>query len=124
MPDEQKCGFCVPPKEYQYQKGQSGNPRGRPRGTRNRNTIVREQMNRKITLTGPNGNSHRISTKEGIIAKQANKALQGNLNSAKWIMELSDAADAEYEAMSVARGQLNHDDKLILQQYVKSHNEQ
>lgn len=95
MPDEQKCGFCVLPKEYQYQKGQSGNPRGRPRGTRNRNTIVREQMNRKITLTGPNGNSRRISTKEGIIAKQINKALQGNTYSAKWMIELSNAADAE-----------------------------
>lgn len=124
MPDEQKCGFCVPPKEHQYQKGQSGNPRGRPRGTRNRNTIVREQMNRKITLTGPNGNSRRISTKEGIIAKQINKALQGNTDSAKWMIELSDAADAEYEAMFTAREQLNHDDKLILQQYVKSHNGQ
>ena len=124
MLDEQKCGFCVPPKEHQYQKGQSGNPRGRPRGVRNRNTIVREQMNRKITLTSPDGNSRRISTKEGIIAKQTNKALQGDLNSAKWIMELSDVADAEYEAMSAAREHLNHDDKLILQQYVKSHNGQ
>lgn len=124
MPDEQKCGFCVPPKEHQYQKGQSGNPRGRPRGVRNRNTIVREQMNRKITLTSPNGNSRRVSTKEGIIAKQTNKALQGDLKSAKWIMELSDVADAEYEAMSAAREQLNHDDKLILQQYIKQHHEQ
>lgn len=124
MPNEQKCGFCVPPKEHQYQKGQSGNPRGRPRGARNRNTIVREQMNRKITLTSPDGNSRRISTKEGIIAKQTNKALQGDLNSAKWIMELSDVADAEYEAISVAREQLSRDDKLILQQYVKSHNGQ
>ena len=85
----------MPPKEYQYQKGQSGNPRGRPRGTRNRDTIVREQMIRKITLTGPNGNSRRISAKEGIIAKQINKALQGNTYSSKWMIELSDAADAE-----------------------------
>ena len=124
MPDEQKCGFCLPPKEHQYQKGQSGNPNGRPRGARNRNTIVREQMNRKITLTSPDGNSRRISTKEGIIKKQINKALQGNTESAKWMIELSDVADAEYEAMSAAREHLNHDDKLILQQYVKSHNGQ
>lgn len=124
MPDEQKCGFCVPPKEYQYQKGQSGNPRGRPRGVRNRNTIVREQMKHKITLKTPDGGIRRVSTKEGIIAKQTNKALQGDLNSAKWIMELSDVADAEYEAMSTAREQLNHDDKLILQQYIKRYHEQ
>lgn len=124
MPDEQKCGFCLPPKEHQYHKGQSGNSNGRPRGARNRNTIVREQMNRKITLTTPDGNSRRISTKEGIIAKQTNKALQGDLKSAKWVMELSDAADAEYEVISASREQLNHDDKLILQQYIKRYHEQ
>lgn len=124
MLDEQKCGFCVPPKEHQYQKGQSGNPHGRPRGTRNRNTIVREQMNHKITLKNPDGGIRRVSAKEGIIAKQVNKALQGNLDSAKWMFELNDAAEAEYEAMSATREQLNRDDKLILQRYVKSHNGQ
>ena len=124
MPDEQKCGFCLPPKEHQYQKGQSGNPNGRPRGARNRNTIVREQMNRKITLTSPDGNSRRISTKEGIIMKQINKALQGNTGSAKWMIELSDAADAEYNEISMARETLNHDDAQILKLYVKSHNGQ
>lgn len=124
MPDEQKCGFCIPPKEHQYHKGQSGNPNGRPRGARNRNTIVREQMNRKITLTSPDGNSRRISTKEGIIMKQINKALQGNTNSAKWMIELSDAADAEYNEMSMARETLNYDDTQILKLYVKSHNGQ
>ncbi len=124
MPDEQKCGFCLPPKEHQYQKGQSGNPNGRPRGARNRNTIVREQMNRKITLTSPDGNSRRISTKEGIIMKQINKALQGNTDSAKWMIELSDAADAEYNEISMARETLNHDDAQILKLYVKSHNGQ
>lgn len=124
MPDEQKCGFCLPPKEHQYQKGQSGNPNGRPRGARNRNTIVREQMNRKITLTSPDGNSRRISTKEGIIMKQINKALQGNTDSAKWMIELSDVADAEYNEISVARETLNHDDAQILKLYVKSHNGQ
>ena len=40
------------------------------------------------------------------------------------MFELNDAAEAEYEAMSAAREQLNRDDKLILQQYVKSHNGQ
>lgn len=124
MPDEQKYGFCLPPKEHQYQKGQSGNPNGRPRGARNRNTIVREQMNRKITLTSPDGNSRRISTKEGIIMKQINKALQGNTDSAKWMIELSDAADAEYNEISMARETLNHDDAQILKLYVKSHNGQ
>lgn len=114
----------MPPKEHQYHKGQSGNPNGRPRGARNRNTIVREQMNYKITLKTPDGDVRRVSAKEGIIAKQVNKALQGNLDSAKWMFELNDAAEAEYNEMAKARETLNYDDAQILKLYVKSHNGQ
>ena len=31
-----RVGYCRPPKARQWQPGQSGNPRGRPRGAKNR----------------------------------------------------------------------------------------
>ncbi len=37
-----KVGFGKPPIEPQYKKGQSGNPRGRPKGSRNHKTILQE----------------------------------------------------------------------------------
>jgi hypothetical protein len=29
------AGYCNPPKEHQWRPGQSGNPKGRPKGSRN-----------------------------------------------------------------------------------------
>ncbi len=31
-------GYCKPPKRTRFQPGQSGNPRGRPKGTKNLKT--------------------------------------------------------------------------------------
>lgn len=38
-----------PSKENQFKAGQSGNPSGRPKGSRNRSTIVREWLEAKAT---------------------------------------------------------------------------
>jgi hypothetical protein len=35
-PEAKKAGYCNPPREFQWKKGQSGNPHGRPKGARNR----------------------------------------------------------------------------------------
>ena len=49
--DEEKVGYCKPPKKYRFQKGQSGCPRGRPKGQRNRKTILKEIFGQTYTIT-------------------------------------------------------------------------
>jgi len=59
-----------PPKHTQFKKGQSGNPRGRPKGAKNSDTILEEVLNRKLTVR-ENGSTHEISLREAVIRKQA-----------------------------------------------------
>lgn len=48
---DDKVGKCRPPRDKQWKPGQSGNPRGRRKGSKNRKTIVRAAERKTITVT-------------------------------------------------------------------------
>lgn len=50
-----KIGNCKPPPGRRFQPGQSGNPKGRPKGKPSMDTLAIDLMEQKITLTSPQG---------------------------------------------------------------------
>ena len=50
MPDDYKVGYKQPPKTAQFQKGKSGNPRGRPKNARNLKTDLAEELAKACLL--------------------------------------------------------------------------
>ena len=49
--DTPTTGFMNPPKHTQFQKGKSGNPRGRPRKRDDLNTVLERVLKRKVVLS-------------------------------------------------------------------------
>jgi hypothetical protein len=45
-----EVGYGRPPQAHRFKPGQSGNPRGRPKGAKNEATILRDLLNRKIDV--------------------------------------------------------------------------
>jgi hypothetical protein len=83
-------GYCKPPKKTQFQKGKSGNPKGRPKRTQESKTL--QQMLRDLALKEVpgqiNGKQSKLTFMEAIFVKQLSEALKGNVAAAKFVVSL------------------------------------
>lgn len=80
-------GYGQPPKEHQFKKGRSGNPKGRPRGAKGLKTILSEQMHGKMTIK-MDGQTQTVSKLTVIIINLSRKAMQGDLRAANTLLDL------------------------------------
>ena len=71
-----EVGFKKPPKDSQFKEGESGNPNGRPKGSRNLSTILREMLNEDIEVT-ENGEKSKKKLQDIIVRKLIVKAQKG-----------------------------------------------
>jgi len=71
-----------------FPKGVSGNPNGRPKGTKNRSTLVRELLEMESTFNNPlTEQSEKLSYAEQIIIAQIAEARKGNVQAFKELMD-------------------------------------
>lgn len=70
-------GYGKPPKQTRFSKGQSGNPKGRPRGAKNIATLFTEALKERVIVT-ENGRRRSISKQEALVKHLVNKALSGD----------------------------------------------
>lgn len=87
MPDDYEVGYRKPPKHTQFGKGQSGNPNGRPKGSRNLKTDLQEELSEKI-LVREGARQIRVSKLRAVIKRQMEKALKGDNRAAAKLLDL------------------------------------
>lgn len=78
MSDSYEVGYGKPPKDSQFQKGLSGNPKGRPKKALDFDHELLRQSRATITLN-ENGNRRSVSKHEAAILQLLNKAIGGNV---------------------------------------------
>lgn len=83
-----EVGYCKPPKDTRFKPGQSGNPKGRPRGARNLRTAVREALQEKVEVR-EGGRMRKISKMDAIIQVTLNKGLKGDPKGLAAIVQLA-----------------------------------
>lgn len=78
--DEEAVGYKRPPKNTRFKSGRSGNPRGRPKGSRSFKTDLAAEMRERITLRDKDGRPHRITKQRALIKMIFASALQNEKN--------------------------------------------
>lgn len=86
--DNYTVGYGKPPKSGQFRPGHSGNPKGRPPGTKNLKTDLKEEAELLHTITHQ-GKQVQISQQRIVVKRLYEKAMQGDVRAIERICELT-----------------------------------
>lgn len=115
--DDDEVGYGKPPKENQFQKGRSGNPSGRPKGSKNFNTELALELNSRIPVTEKG--KRKSLTKRKVIAKQVvGAAIGGDAKALSVIVAAERAAADRKAAAAVEEPRLMPADALVLENII------
>ena len=113
-----EVGFGKPPKATQFREGQSGNPKGRPRGKPNMATIIRRSLEAKVVIN-ENGQRREVTKYEAGMIQLSNKAASGDLPALKMVVPLARLAEEGLQQEISSKAGLGESDQKVLQRLMQ-----
>lgn len=74
---DEKVGYCNPPRQHRWQKGTSGNPKGKVRGTKSLGTWIDHEMGVEVEVT-ERGKKRKYPKIRVAAMRIVNKAVEGD----------------------------------------------
>jgi uncharacterized protein DUF5681 len=108
---EKGDGYGRPPLHSRFKPGQSGNPRGRPKGSLNFATDLKNTLLAPVALND-GGRARRVTTQKAALLRLREKALRGDVKALDKLLSLA-AASSVSEAAD-ARSSPSGEDQAIL----------
>jgi hypothetical protein len=116
-PADYVVGYGRPPKATQFTEGKSGNPKGRPKGSRPVGAVLQDIIQQKVSVT-ESGKTRRIPVLEVMLRRLANDAMRSDQRAIKLLLSLVDRyADSPETALQLRH--LLDEDEVILAQYLR-----
>ena len=98
-PSDYVVGFRRPPEATRFAAGKSGNPKGRPKGSRTVGAVLQDIIRQKIAVT-ENGKTRRIPALEVMLRRLANDAMRSDPNAIRLLLPLIDRYSDSPEAFN------------------------
>jgi hypothetical protein len=119
MPPDNKLdyevGYGMPPRHTRFMKGQSGNARGRPNGSKNLPTLLSETLNEPV-IVAENGGRRKISKRRAIITQLVNRSAKGDLRALKILLDILQEIERRTEPASSETSSFSEADKKVIAQ--------
>ena len=109
-----EVGYGKPPKQSRFRKGQSGNPKGRPKASRNIKTIARKVLNQPVPVT-IDGKTRHVTSLEAMLEQMRRDAFKGDRYARKALLDL--AREYNSEELETGLKSIGEDDARILENY-------
>lgn len=117
MKNGYEVGYGKPPKKSRFKAGRSGNPKGRPRGSKNTYTMLRDILDQKITIK-EGGEELRITKKQALLMQLVNKGIKGDMKAITAVFPHVLMVDIKEEDKQKFLNTIHADDQEIIQAYM------
>jgi hypothetical protein len=107
-------GYCNPPEHTRFTTGQSGNPKGRPKGTLNMATVLERTLREKVVVN-ENGKRKTVTKLEAALKQLIDKATSGELKALQLLATLvRSAEEREVQAPAPSSTLDEVDERVVL----------
>ena len=115
-----EVGYGKPPRNTQFKKGQSGNPRGRPSGSKNLATLVSVALNEPVIVV-ENGGRRKITKREAIIKQLVNRSTKADWRAIRILLDIVREIESRVEPETAESSFSAADEKVIEQMKARWH---
>jgi Family of unknown function (DUF5681) len=109
-----EVGYGKPPDHTRFKRGRSGNPRGRPSGSKNLSTLLGEALSERV-IVAENGGRRKITKRQAIITQLVNRSAQADLRAIKILLDIQREIETRSDPEAAPTSFGLADEKVIAQ---------
>ena len=117
MPPDDESAFAVgygkPPRHSRFEPGQSGNPRGRPPGSKNLSSLLKKALDEPVIVV-ENNRRRRIAKREAIVKQFVNQSAKGDLKATQLLLSILRDLESRAEPGSADADKITEADQQII----------
>ena len=115
-----EVGYGKPPRHTRFKPGRSGNPRGRPSGSKNLATVLSDALN-ELVIVAEDGRRRKITKRQAIIKQLVNRSAKADLRATKILIDIIQDIERRTEPASPETSFSPADEKVIEQLKARLH---
>jgi len=115
-PDDESAyavGYGKPPRHSRFEPGQSGNPRGRPPGSKNLSSLLKKALDEPVIVV-ENNRRRRIAKREAIVTQFVNQSAKGDLKATQLLLSILRDLESRVEPSSADADKITEADQQII----------